>query len=34
MTESIMENNLLKDVVKINAKKSKLNSLRDTDKHG
>lgn len=34
MMEKIMESNLLKDVVKINAKESKLKSLRDADKRG
>lgn len=32
--ENIMKNNLLKHLVKINAKKSKLKSLKYTDKPG
>lgn len=34
MMENIMKNTLLKDVVKINAKESKLKSLKDIDKPG
>lgn len=34
MMENMMKHNLLKDFPKINAKKSKLKSLKDTDKPG